>query len=119
MCCVRESADLINGTWRLVRGDEVLGEIVITDADFPWLSGSFAARPGFAEVAPLFAEELALSAALEDDDNQTAMQAWESAYDRIVTTMSLVSPTGPVAEFLLHIEGAEAWFRWSDEPFDG
>ncbi|WP_344088473.1 hypothetical protein [Luedemannella helvata] len=115
---MRELADLISGTWRLVRGDEVLGEIVITDADFPWLSGSFAARPGFAAVAPLFVEELALSAALEDDDSPAAIRAWESAYDRIVATMSLVSPAGPVAEFLLHIDGAEAWFRWSDEPFD-
>ncbi|MEV6847472.1 hypothetical protein [Actinoplanes sp. NPDC051411] len=23
-----------------------------------------------------------------------------------------------VPEFLLHIQGDEAWWRWSDEPFD-
>ncbi len=32
--------------------------------------------------------------------------------------MTLTSPDGPVPEFLLHIEGEQAWFRWSDEPFD-
>jgi hypothetical protein len=30
--------------------------------------------------------------------------------------VSLASPDGPVAEFLLHIEGDRAWFRWSEEP---
>jgi hypothetical protein len=24
-----------------------------------------------------------------------------------------------VPEFLLHIDGTEAWWRWSDEPFEG
>ncbi|MDK0524423.1 hypothetical protein [Streptomyces sp. ML-6] len=28
------------------------------------------------------------------------------------------APGGPVAEFLLHIEGDRAWFRWNDEPFE-
>lgn len=29
-----------------------------------------------------------------------------------------MAPDGrPVPEFLLHIEGADAWLRWSDEPF--
>lgn len=31
--------------------------------------------------------------------------------------MTLVSPDGPVAGFLLHIQGDRADFRWSDEPF--
>jgi len=103
--------------WQLRRGDEVLGDITITDADFPWLSGRFVPRPGFAAVAPLFAEELALSQATEDDAGAATIQAWETGYERIAATMTLVAPSGPVAEFLLHIDGSEAWFRWSDEPF--
>lgn len=107
----------IGEVWQLRRGDEVLGEITITDADFPWLRGSFVARAGFAEVASLFAEELALSEVILDDDSKAAIDAWETAYDRIAKTMTLVAPSGPVAEFLLHVDAGEAWFRWSDEPF--
>jgi hypothetical protein len=32
--------------------------------------------------------------------------------------VSLAAPDGHlVPEFLLHIDGSEAWWRWSDEPF--
>lgn len=106
----------IGEVWQLRRGDEVLGEITITGADFPWLSGSFAPRVGFAEVMPLFAEELALSEVLLDDDSEANIDAWETAYARIANTMTLAAPSGPVAEFLLHIDAGEAWFRWTDEP---
>ncbi|MCF6468429.1 hypothetical protein FAF44_08500 [Nonomuraea sp. MG754425] len=30
--------------------------------------------------------------------------------------LDLVSPRGPVAEFLLHVEGDRASFRWSEGP---
>jgi hypothetical protein len=54
----------VDDVWQIRRGDEVLGDITITEADWPWLSGRFAARHGFAEVQPLFVAELALSEAL-------------------------------------------------------
>lgn len=105
--------DRIGEVWRLCRGGEVLGEITVTDADFPWLSGGFVARAGFGEVASLFAEELALSEVLLSDDSDAAVAAWEVAYDRIAATMTLVAPSGPMAAFLLHIDSDEAWFRWA------
>jgi hypothetical protein len=50
----------------------------------------------------------------EDDDDD----AWEAAYDRVRAAVSLIAPDGQaVPEFLLHIEGQDAWWRWSDEPF--
>ena len=100
--------------WRLVRGEELLGEIVIESADFPWLSGRFVPQPAFDDVKPLFDEELALvESGLENN-----VEAWERIYDRITASVSLLSPRGPVPEFLLHVQGHEAWFRWSDQPFD-
>ena len=101
--------------WRLYRGKELLGLIHIDDADFPWLSGRFLPQPGFAEVKPLFDEEIALC---EQEDLD--VEAWEAAYERIREAgLVLVAPDGhPAAEFLLHIRGDEAWFRWSDEPFE-
>ncbi|GJF33129.1 hypothetical protein KNE206_58290 [Kitasatospora sp. NE20-6] len=97
--------------WRLVRREEEVGEIVIEEADFPWLRGRFVPGPGFAVVRPLFVRALALSEA-ED------WEAFDGAYQEIADTMSMVAPSGPVAEFLLHVQDDQAWFRWSDEPFE-
>ncbi|GLW92765.1 hypothetical protein Aglo03_35810 [Actinokineospora globicatena] len=94
--------------WRLVRGDELIGEITITDRDFPWLYGDFEAQAGFGEFKPLFDRELELLSADE------GREEWESVYEKVTGPLALVSPDGPVSHFLLHIDGAEAWFRWAD-----
>ena len=47
--------------WRLQRQDELIGEIVVDGGAFPWLEGRFLPGPGFAEVKPLFDQELALA----------------------------------------------------------
>ncbi len=57
--------------------------------------------------------QAAMTAPNEDDE---PWAAWEAAYDEVRRAVSLSSPTGPVPEFLLHIEGDQAWFRWGDEP---
>jgi hypothetical protein len=91
--------------------DEPAGEIVIEEADFPWLRGRFVAGPAFAAVEPLFAR----CRALADSEDR---EAFDTVYDEVGKTVVLASPSGPVAEFLLHIQDGQAWFRWSDEPFD-
>ncbi|MGW4518434.1 hypothetical protein ACWEO4_42515 [Streptomyces sp. NPDC004393] len=97
--------------WRLMREEELLGEIVISEVEFPWLNGRFVPTPTFAEVKPWFDESLALREAEE-------YARFDDSYAQIAGTLSLVAPSGPVAEFLLHIGDGRAWFRWSDEPFD-
>ncbi|MFI6602988.1 hypothetical protein ACIBHX_42655 [Nonomuraea sp. NPDC050536] len=107
---------LMGGTgdeWRLMRGDDLLGVISVENGDFPWLSGRFSAESGFDEVKPWFDRELELV----DADGELDVEAWEEIYSRIEQTVTLVGPSGPVPEFLLHISGDEAWFRWSNEPF--
>ncbi|MHC5907046.1 hypothetical protein ACVNF4_24565 [Streptomyces sp. S6] len=99
------------GIWRVRCGEEEAGEIAIDDDDFPWLSGRFTPGPAYAAVEPLFTRELALL-------NEDRTEEWEALYGEITARVSLSSPDGPVPEFLLHIEGERAWFRWSDEPFD-
>jgi hypothetical protein len=99
--------------WQLHSGDGPVGEILIDEADFPWLSGRFAATPAFEPLRELFARELALVERLEAEPDE-----WERAYGEIRRRVSLISPDGPVPEFLLHIDGDTAWFRWSDKPFD-
>jgi len=70
-------------------------------------------RPGFGQVRPLFEEELSRLDHMDEDP-----QAWEAAYQRIRDAVCLIAPDGrAVPEFLLHIDGQDAWWRWSDEPF--
>src|SRR4051812_14727467 len=100
--------------WRLYRGDELVADLVVNDADFPWLYAAVRPYDGFAGVAPLFADELRL---LEDGEDNS--DAWEKAYAAIRSTVELRYPAGGhVPEFLLHIEEDRAWWRWSDEPFE-
>lgn len=55
-----------------------------------------------------------------DREGELDIETWESIYQQITDTLALVKADGtPVAEFLLHIKDGDAWFRWSDEPFDG
>jgi hypothetical protein len=99
--------------WRLVRGDETLADLAVTGGDWPWLNAELRPAAGFDDVRPLFDDELRLIDLAADDP-----EPWEAAYRRIRETVSLLAPDGsPVAEFLLHIEDDEAWWRWSDVPF--
>jgi hypothetical protein len=103
----------VGRVWQLVRGDELLAELVVTGGDFPWLNAEIRPAAGFAEVRPLFEEELRQLEHLDEEPAQ-----WESAYRRIREVVHLLGPDGrPISEFLLHIEGEDAWWRWSDEPF--
>lgn len=101
-------------TWRLYAGDELVADLVVTGGDFPWLHASVDPKPAFERYRELFAKEAAASEAAGDD--------WTAAdllYHRIRAQLRLARPDGSdVPEFLLHIDGEEAWWRWSDEPFD-
>jgi hypothetical protein len=79
--------------------------------DFPWLKARVVPREGFEEIRPIFEVELRL---VEDEKN---IGPWEEAYHRLGAEV-LAAPDGHlVPEFLLHIDGSEAW-RWSEEPFE-
>lgn len=101
--------------WLLHSRDEVVAELHVTEGDFPWLSGRVVTHEGFAALAPLFADEVRLLNELTDEETPE----WTAAYDEIRARTVLTNPAGiPVPEYLLHIEGEDAWWRWSDEPFD-
>jgi hypothetical protein len=91
----------------------LVGVIDVREADFPWVSGTWTPTPDFDQVAPLFRHELAVMNTLNDEVDE-----WEAAYAQVREAVNLHYPDGSVVpEFLLHIDGDEAWFRWSDEPF--
>jgi hypothetical protein len=93
--------------WQIVRDDELLADLVVTGGDFPWLNARVRPTAAFEEVRPLFEEELRRLDHLDDDP-----APWEAAYRRIRQAVSLLGPGGrPVPEFLLHMKGADAWWR--------
>lgn len=100
--------------WRLHHGDHVVAEFHEEEFDFPTLGANAVKLPGFEAVASLFAEDLKLlNAAVLD------VEAFEKVQNEIRRQTSLTDPDGrDVAEYLLHIEGDRAWWRWSYEPFD-
>lgn len=94
-------------------GDALLGAIDVAGGDFPWLNGRLVPTAEFERFRSLFEDELRLLDHVDD-----SIDEWEAAYGRIRDSgISLMHPDGhAAAEFLLHIDGSQAWFRWSDEP---
>lgn len=92
----------------LKRGVQLLGVLISKTTDLPWVNCEFNPTASFKEVQPLFDEELNL---LDAD----LMDAWQDAYDRIKTLgLRLIDTKDEkdIGEFLLHIRGNEAWFRY-------
>ena len=105
----------MNERWLLKSGDTLIGSIDVTGTDQPWFTGHFYPESGFAEFDDLFKRELALVEGNLKDE----IVHWEEVYGRITTRLRLLKPNGTVVpEYLLHIRGDEAWFRFSDEPFE-
>lgn len=102
-----------NAMWRVMRQDTLLGTITVEEADFPRLGGSFLPEPAFTQVKPWFDEVLAVMEAEAFDERLDA------AHERIARALTLVPPSGPVAGFLLHIDGDTARFRRNDESAEG
>ncbi|WP_329105225.1 hypothetical protein OG792_31995 [Micromonospora sp. NBC_01699] len=101
--------------WRLYAGDELLGDLVVDGGDFPWLAARFEPLPAYRPFRPLFDEDVRLlDGAVEDVEAQVASDRAMRA-----AAIALADPDGfRVPEFLLHIRGEQAWWRWNDEPFD-
>jgi hypothetical protein len=99
--------------WQLVDAEGLLAELVVTDGDFPWLNAEVRPTDRFERLRPLFEEELRQVDHLDGDS-----ASWEAAYHQVRHAVRLLAPDGrAVPEFLLHIDGLDAWWRWSDEPF--
>ncbi|WP_258724792.1 hypothetical protein [Cellulomonas sp. NS3] len=98
--------------WHLHHGDRVVASLHVTEADFPWLRARVEPAPGFDAVAPLLAEEARLADAIDGD----VTAEWEAARDRVRAATRLSRPDGrDVREYLLHVDGSEAWWRCGDE----
>ncbi len=94
---------------QLKRDQIVLGVLAVRDLDFPWINCAFEPTPAFAEVQPLFEAEAAIG---PDDED-----AWIAAYEAIMAlNLRLIDAVNGddlgEGEFLLHIDGDQAQFRY-------
>ena len=95
-------------TWQLICGTKILGTLTYRTVDQPTFHCDFSPTPDFAAIAPLFAAEL-------NSLNADRMDQWEKDYQKIDALGLRLVPIGAapeIEEFLLHIEGNTAWFRW-------
>lgn len=101
--------------WGLHHEGRLVARLHVSQIDFPWLEARLESLEGFDAVAALFEEELRQVESLQDVETPE----WAAAYDNIRTLTRLTYPDGrDVPEYLLHIDGDRAWWRWSGEPFE-
>lgn len=93
--------------YRVTRDGLLLGTLTRTGGDMPWWEGVFEPAPGFEAVRPLFDRERAL---LDAD----RLEEWEAAWDELAAGLALEPLDGrePLTEFLLHIAGRQASWRY-------
>jgi len=81
--------------------------------DQPWFFCQFKQTAAFEEFKPMFDKELELlNTGLVSEE---VMAAWEEAVETIdALGLILVSldDSSKITDFLLHIDGEEAWFRY-------
>ena len=102
-------------TLRLFRGDALLGMIDVKpgDGDLPWRTGSFRPSADFEAVRELFERELRLLRANESDDS-ALWDDWEAVHAELHEPGIRLEATDrsyAADEILIHINGAEAWWR--------
>ena len=102
--------------WELISGDAVIGELHFSDLDQPWFNCRFLPCPGFETVSSLFAAELRIMKESCKSQNER-FDEWDAAYAKIVNLKLKLRPhpfvdDGVIDEFLLHIDGEVAWFRY-------
>lgn len=96
--------------FQLKQKNQLLGTLRQYDSDFPWINCKFEPTEAFQQFKPLFDEELEFMKSEPFD-----IEEWDAAYRKIIDlNLRLIDLTDEtsITEFLLHIKGDEAWFRY-------
>lgn len=95
-------------TLNLIYNGASVANLTIHEIDQPWFHAAFESTTDFAQIQPLFETELQLFHAGDMDE-------WESAYsaiDALALRLESADGTQTIDDFLLHIDGRAAWFRY-------
>ncbi len=104
-----ESFDARHPTWRLLKGDVLIGTLHSCSQDWPWFLCSFEPTSDFKDYAELFAREASLLEA-GAENAQDRLDATRQLHEQKFT-LELDDGSVTVTRFLLHIRGNEAQFR--------
>jgi hypothetical protein len=98
--------------WRIRRGEQIVGELVVEGHDHPWVLARLEPNEGFSGLRHLFEDDLRLLETIDED-----FQSWHQIQEQIRSELDLVKEDGDaVHEFVLHIDGRGPWWRWSEKP---
>lgn len=99
--------------WKLTRDGTLLGKLTYRELDQPWFLCDFEPTTAFQTVAPLFERELqALETGFAKQGDE---DKWEEIFAEISQLGLHLEPLDQgelITDFLLHIDGKEAWFRY-------
>lgn len=99
----------MSGTWRLMRGDELVGSLTVHGIDMPVYLCDFRPGPGWEPVRPLF--ETWAAAQGPDPDGSRTVTALKPILDLGLTLVPAVGG-GTISRFFLRIDGDKACLRY-------
>lgn len=102
----------IDGELYLKQGEILLGILTFDYVAQPWFMCKFVPTEAFATVKPLFDEELALLNAEKLDEYEKVWEQIDALIDALKLRLVLANTGDVIEEFLLHIQGNKAWFRY-------
>ncbi len=95
--------------WVLIKGRSmVLGSLTLQGIDQPWLLCKFEPTESFAKFRSLFEEEVRLS---EDQSSTELWRLSQETIDNLCLKLRSIESRKSISEFIIHINGDEAWFR--------
>ncbi|HVE55475.1 MAG TPA: hypothetical protein VNB22_01515 [Pyrinomonadaceae bacterium] len=94
--------------FHLKQKDKLLGTLRSYDSNFPWINCKFEPTEAFQAIKPLFDEKIEF---LESGDFEN-LEAADKQLENLAIKLVNLEDGKIVNEFLLHIQGDEAWFRY-------
>ncbi|MFI1257283.1 hypothetical protein ACH4U6_26355 [Streptomyces netropsis] len=98
---------MINESWQLAQGNEMIGRLYLSDVDQPWFMCTFEPAEGWEAVRSLFEEQSEAMKARDPRRIGISMSAINSLDLRLLP----LKGGGEVAPVMIHIVEGEAKFR--------
>jgi hypothetical protein len=98
-------------SWQLMRGEKHLGTLTLDYIDQPWFHCDFDATPEWVAVRPTLEAWTEATLAVNDPDELQIARAWQ-AVEALQLTLVPIHDGELIDEFLIHVEGDEARFRY-------